>query len=171
MVLIFIIAIIVLSVSVGLTLNWLWGAMFPAVRALSRPKLLPGSKPLAIARSSTTARMFSLNSSLPTGAIAAKQSSRQSHARSLPNAHTNRRWPDIHLACSSALVELICDRWSGLLGATRSPPARACRYALTDKRHNIRAIQGWLRHRSITSTAVYTALAPDRESMSAPAEE
>jgi hypothetical protein len=28
--------------------------------------------------------------------------------------------------------------------------------------HDIRAIQGWLGHRSITSTAVYTALAPNR---------
>jgi hypothetical protein len=30
------------------------------------------------------------------------------------------------------------------------------------KGHVIRAIQGWLGHRSITSTAVYTALAPNR---------
>jgi hypothetical protein len=28
--------------------------------------------------------------------------------------------------------------------------------------HDTRAIQGWLGHRSITSTAVYTALAPNR---------
>jgi site-specific recombinase XerD len=38
----------------------------------------------------------------------------------------------------------------------------ACGYALADKRHDTRAIQGWLGHRSITSTAVYTALAPNR---------
>jgi hypothetical protein len=31
-----------------------------------------------------------------------------------------------------------------------------------DKRDDPRAIQGWLGHRSITSTAVYTALAPNR---------
>jgi integrase len=37
----------------------------------------------------------------------------------------------------------------------------ACGYALA-KGHNTRAIQGWLGHRSITSTAVYTALAPNR---------
>ena len=38
----------------------------------------------------------------------------------------------------------------------------ACSYALADKGHDTRAIQGWLGHRSITSTAVYTALAPNR---------
>jgi site-specific recombinase XerD len=38
----------------------------------------------------------------------------------------------------------------------------ACGYALANKGHNTRAIQGWLGHRSITSTAVYTALAPNR---------
>jgi Phage integrase family len=35
----------------------------------------------------------------------------------------------------------------------------ACGYALANKGHDTRAIQGWLGHRSITSTAVYTALA------------
>jgi type 1 fimbriae regulatory protein FimB/type 1 fimbriae regulatory protein FimE len=38
----------------------------------------------------------------------------------------------------------------------------ACGYALASKGHDTRAIQGWLGHRSITSTAVYTALAPNR---------
>jgi site-specific recombinase XerD len=33
----------------------------------------------------------------------------------------------------------------------------ACGYALANKGHDTRAIQGWLGHRSITSTAVYTA--------------
>jgi site-specific recombinase XerD len=37
----------------------------------------------------------------------------------------------------------------------------ACGYALANKGHDTRAIQGWLGHRSITSTAVYTALAPN----------
>jgi hypothetical protein len=37
-------------------------------------------------------------------------------------------------------------------------PARS----LANKGHDTRAIQGWLGHRSITSTAVYTALAPNR---------
>jgi site-specific recombinase XerD len=35
----------------------------------------------------------------------------------------------------------------------------ACGCALANKGHDTRAIQGWLGHRSITSTAVYTALA------------
>ncbi len=35
-------------------------------------------------------------------------------------------------------------------------------YALANKGHDTRAIQGWPGHRSITSTAVYTALAPNR---------
>jgi site-specific recombinase XerD len=38
----------------------------------------------------------------------------------------------------------------------------ACGYALASEGHDTRAIQGWLGHRSITSTAVYTALAPNR---------
>jgi site-specific recombinase XerD len=38
----------------------------------------------------------------------------------------------------------------------------ACGYALANKGHDTRAIQGWLGHRSITSTAVYPALAPNR---------
>src|SRR5271163_4960870 len=38
----------------------------------------------------------------------------------------------------------------------------ACGFALANAGHDTRAIQGWLGHRSITSTAVYTALAPHR---------
>jgi site-specific recombinase XerD len=38
----------------------------------------------------------------------------------------------------------------------------ACGYALANKGHDTRAIQGWLGHRSITSTPVYAALAPNR---------
>jgi site-specific recombinase XerD len=38
----------------------------------------------------------------------------------------------------------------------------ACGYALANKGHDTRAIQGWLGHRSISSTAIYTALAPNR---------
>ena len=36
----------------------------------------------------------------------------------------------------------------------------ACGYALANKGHDTRAIQAWLGHRSITSTAIYKALAP-----------
>jgi site-specific recombinase XerD len=35
----------------------------------------------------------------------------------------------------------------------------ACGHALANKGHDTRAIQGWLGHWSITSTAVYTVLA------------
>jgi site-specific recombinase XerD len=35
-------------------------------------------------------------------------------------------------------------------------------YALANKGHDTRTIRGWLGHRPITSTAVYTALAPNR---------
>jgi site-specific recombinase XerD len=38
----------------------------------------------------------------------------------------------------------------------------ACGYALAAKGHDTRAIQHYLGHRSITSTAVYTALALNR---------
>jgi site-specific recombinase XerD len=38
----------------------------------------------------------------------------------------------------------------------------ACGYALANKGHDTRAIQAWLGHRWITSTAIYTALAPNR---------
>jgi site-specific recombinase XerD len=38
----------------------------------------------------------------------------------------------------------------------------ACGYALANQGHDTRAIQAWLGHRSITSTAIYTALAPNR---------
>jgi site-specific recombinase XerD len=38
----------------------------------------------------------------------------------------------------------------------------ACGYALVAKGHDTRAIQQYLGHRSITSTAVYTALVPNR---------
>jgi site-specific recombinase XerD len=38
----------------------------------------------------------------------------------------------------------------------------ACGYALANKGHDTRAIQAWLGHRSITSTAVYRTLAPNR---------
>jgi integrase len=38
----------------------------------------------------------------------------------------------------------------------------ACGWALANKGHDAWVIQGWLGHRSITSTAFYTALAPNR---------
>jgi site-specific recombinase XerD len=53
--------------------------------------------------------------------------------------------------------------WRGFASHRLSHMLRhACGYALANKGHDTRAIQGWLGHRSITSTAVYTALAPNR---------
>ena len=52
-----------------------------------------------------------------------------------------------------------------LLGQAQRAPAHASPcygYALANKGHDTPAIQGWLGHRSIKSTAVYTALAPNR---------
>jgi hypothetical protein len=39
---------------------------------------------------------------------------------------------------------------------------RAAPWKFHNKGHDTRAIPGWLGHRSITSAAVYTALAPNR---------
>jgi integrase len=47
-------------------------------------------------------------------------------------------------------------------GAAGLDLRHACGYALANKGHDTRAIQAWLGHRSITSTAIYTALAPNR---------
>jgi site-specific recombinase XerD len=53
--------------------------------------------------------------------------------------------------------------WALLQDAPKGAKLRHARgYALANKGHDTRAIQGWLGHRSITSTAVYTALAPNR---------
>jgi site-specific recombinase XerD len=49
-----------------------------------------------------------------------------------------------------------------VLKAHRHMLRHACGYALANKGHDTRAIQGWLGHRSITSTAGYTVLAPNR---------
>jgi integrase len=40
--------------------------------------------------------------------------------------------------------------------------ARTFHLRARQQAHDTRAIQGWLGHRSITSTAIYTALAPNR---------
>jgi len=52
------------------------------------------------------------------------------------------------------------------LKATRTVLRHACGYALANKGPT-QGDQGWLGHRSITSTAVYTALAPNRFRISA----
>jgi site-specific recombinase XerD len=61
-----------------------------------------------------------------------------------------------------ALIQRLGER-AGMAFAIHPHMLRhACGYALANRGHDTRAIQGWLGHRSITSTAVYTALAPNR---------
>jgi len=61
------------------------------------------------------------------------------------------------------MIERVARRGLGLeLKAHPHMLRHACGYGLANKGHDTRAIQGWLGHRSITSTAVYTALAPHR---------
>jgi integrase len=61
------------------------------------------------------------------------------------------------------MIERAAHRGLGLeLKAHPHTLRHACGYALAAKRHDTRAIQQYLGHRSITSTAVYTALAPNR---------
>jgi hypothetical protein len=52
--------------------------------------------------------------------------------------------------------------WRYSLAGPLTPPRHACGYALANRDHDTRAIQGWLGHGSITSTAVYAALASNR---------
>jgi site-specific recombinase XerD len=72
----------------------------------------------------------------------------------------------VTLAISVNSTELLIERAAA--GAGLEPKAHlhvlrhACGCVLTNKGHDRRAIQGWLGHGSITSTAVYTALAPNR---------
>jgi hypothetical protein len=75
-----------------------------------------------------------------------------------------QRWCGLGLTGGQVIVVL-----NGSPGRCRpgaqGPPAHAAprpRLRPANKGHDTRAIQGWLGHRSITSTAVYTALAPNR---------
>jgi len=71
--------------------------------------------------------------------------------------HTNRAHD------FARMIERAARRGLGLeLKAHPHMLRHACGYALANRGHDTRAIQGWLGHRSITSTAVYTALAPNR---------
>jgi site-specific recombinase XerD len=61
-----------------------------------------------------------------------------------------------------ALIQRLGERVGMPFAVHRHMLRHACGYALANKGHDTRAIQGWLGHRSITSTAVCTALAPNR---------
>jgi site-specific recombinase XerD len=79
----------------------------------------------------------------------------KSHVCGSDNAAWRRRW----------LARMIERAAAGAGAELMAPPhmlRHACGYTLANKGHDTRAIQGWLGHRSITSTVVYTALAPNR---------
>jgi hypothetical protein len=67
------------------------------------------------------------------------------------------KWTDGCIICCSTPHARYGQRQANTVPITDRP-----RHALANKGHDTRAIQGWLGHRSITSTAVYTALAPNR---------
>jgi site-specific recombinase XerD len=70
-----------------------------------------------------------------------------------------------HLFTTAGFARMIQRAASGAGLELKAHPhmlRHACGYALANKGHDTQAIQGWLGHRSITSTAVYTALAPNR---------
>jgi len=60
------------------------------------------------------------------------------------------------------MIELAADGTGLELKAHPHMLRHACGYALANKGHDTRAIQGWLGRRSITGAAVYTAPAPNR---------
>jgi hypothetical protein len=86
--------------------------------------------------------------------------------------HLSNEWPRGWFGCRShilgnhrsVLLNIRCGRrGTGVASVAREelegPPGllrHACSYALANKAHDTRAIRGWLGHRSITGTAVYT---------------
>jgi type 1 fimbriae regulatory protein FimB/type 1 fimbriae regulatory protein FimE len=84
-------------------------------------------------------------------------------AKPSPFLFVSERGTPFTAAGFARVIERAASRGLGLeLKAHPHMLRHACGYALANKGHDTRAIQGWLGHRSITSTAVYTALAPNR---------
>jgi site-specific recombinase XerD len=80
-----------------------------------------------------------------------------------PFVFVSERGTPFTTAGFARMIERAARRGLGLeLKAHPHMLRHACGYALANKRHDTRAIQRWLGHRSITSTAVHTALAPNR---------
>src|SRR5712672_2046372 len=80
-----------------------------------------------------------------------------------PFVFVSERGTPFTTAGFARMIERAARRGLGLeLKAHPHMLRHACGYALANRGHDTRAIQGWLGHRSITSTAVYTALAPNR---------
>jgi len=87
----------------------------------------------------------------------------QRESPSSPFVFVSERDTPFTTAGFARMIERAARRGLGLeLKAHPHMLRHACGYALANKGHDTRAIQGWLGHRSITSTAVYTALAPNR---------
>jgi len=87
----------------------------------------------------------------------------QRESKSSPFVFVSERGTPFTTAGFARMVERAACRGLGLEPKAHPHMLRhACGYALANKGHDTRAIQGWLGHRSITSTAVYTALAPNR---------
>jgi hypothetical protein len=95
--------------------------------------------------------------------LALVQTAAQRESLPSPFVFVSERGTRFTTAGFARMIERAARRGLGLeLKAHPHMLRHACGYALANKGHDTRAIQGWLGHRSITSTAVYTALAPNR---------
>ena len=86
----------------------------------------------------------------------------QRESETSPFVFVSERGSPFTTAGFARMVERAADAAGLELRAHPHMLRHACGYALVNKGHDTRAIQAWLGHRSITSTAVYTALAPNR---------
>jgi integrase len=79
-----------------------------------------------------------------------------------PFVFTSERGAPFSPAGLARMVERAGERAGFGFAAHPHMLRHACGFALANKGHDTRAIQGWLGHRSISSSAVYMALAPNR---------
>jgi type 1 fimbriae regulatory protein FimB/type 1 fimbriae regulatory protein FimE len=86
----------------------------------------------------------------------------QRESETSPFVFVSERGSPFTTAGFARMVERAADAAGLELKAHPHMLRHACGYALANKGHDTRAIQAWLGHRSITSTAIYTALAPNR---------
>ena len=87
----------------------------------------------------------------------------QRESKPSPFVFVSERGSPFTTAGFARMVERVARRGLGLeLTAHPHMLRHACGYSLANKGHDTRAIQGWLGHRSIMSTAVDTALTPNR---------
>ena len=87
----------------------------------------------------------------------------QRESKPSPFVFVSERGSPFTTAGFARMLERVARRGLGLeLTAHPHMLRHACGHSLANKGHDTRAIQGWLGHRSIMSTAVDTALAPNR---------